>query len=230
MNPFISVIIPVFNGAAHLPEALDSIVAQARNDLEVLLVDDGSSDDSPEICHSYCSRYSWIRYLRQDNAGVTLARNTGVAASRGRLIAFLDQDDHWTEDALALHLQALAAEPDLGYTLGHQLCFLEPGTEPPDWFRLQQLQESVPGYLPGALVVRREVFENLGGFDPRYPISSDADWFCRAKDAGIKMRLLPQVTLHRRIHRANQSQQGEVIHRELFEILRASIVRKRKQS
>jgi glycosyltransferase involved in cell wall biosynthesis len=230
VTPLISVILPVFNGAAHLAEALDSIAAQSRDDLEVLLVDDGSTDSSPDIARHYCSRYSWIHYLRTENAGVTLARNRGVDASKGRLIAFLDQDDRWTDDALALHLNALEADPELGYTLAHQQCFLEPGTERPDWFRLQQLEEPVPGYLPGTLVVRREVFQALGGFDPRYPISSDADWFSRAKDAGIKMRLLPQVTLYRRIHRANQSMQGQLIHQELFQLLHASIARKRKQS
>ena len=74
------------------------------------------------------------------------------------------------------------------------------------------------------------VFAELGGFDPRYPISSDADWFARARDAGLPMRLLPDVTLERRIHRANQSSQAAVIHRELFQLLRASIDRKRRGS
>ena len=229
-TPVVSVIMPLHNGQAFLAEALASVLGQVEADFEVILVDDGSSDGTRRIAEYHERKHPSVRLLSQGNAGVTVARNRGVAVARGEYLAFLDQDDRWRPEALATHLCAFGLEPALAYTVAHQRCFLEPGGDCPDWFRLQPLGEPLPAFLPGGLMVRRSVFAELGGFDPRYPISSDADWFARARDAGLPMRLLPDVTLERRIHRANQSSQAAVIHRELFQLLRASIDRKRRGS
>lgn len=225
-----SVILPVYNGERFLAEAIDSVLAQTRPALELVAVDDGSTDASARMLADYAARDTRVVVLTQANAGVTAARNAGIAASHGEYIAFLDQDDRWTADALALHIAALAADPGLGYTLAHQVCFLEPGAEEPEWFRLQQLDAPVAGYLPGALCARRSAFDRIGLFDERFTISSDADWFARARDAGIAMRLLPGATLQRRIHDVNQSRHAEVIQQELFQLLAESIRRKREQS
>lgn len=228
MAPTVSVIMAVYNGEAFLAEALASVLGQAEVDYEVLVVDDGSSDGTRHIAERFSQKHRSFRVLHQANAGVTIARNHGVAEARGEFLAFLDQDDRWCPGALATHLRAFRAEPALACTVSHQRCFLEPGASCPDWFRLQPLGKPLPAYLPGGMVVRRSAFDELGGFDPQYPVSSDADWFARARDAGLVMRLLPEVTLERRIHRANQSSQAELIHRELFRLLRASIERKRR--
>lgn len=225
-----SVILPVYNGERHLAEALDSVLSQAGCQLELIAVDDGSTDGSPAILAAYAGRDNRVAIITQDNAGVTAARNTGITRSRGQYIAFLDQDDRWVPGALSLHLRALAADPALGYTLAHQTCFLEPGAEEPEWFRLQPLDKPVAGYLPGAFCARRSAFDKIGLFDERFAISSDADWFARARDAGMGMKLLPDVTLERRIHHANQSRHAEVIQQELFQLLAESIRRKREQS
>lgn len=229
-TPVVSVIMPLHNGEAFLAEALASVLGQVEADCEVILVDDGSSDGTRRIAEYHERKHPSVRLLSQGNAGVTVARNRGVAVARGEYLAFLDQDDRWLPDALVTHLRAFRLEPGLAYTVAHQRCFLEPGATCPDWFRLQPLGEPLPAFLPGGLMVRRSVFDQLGGFDPRYPISSDADWFARARDAGLPMRLLHDVTLERRIHRANQSSQAAVIQRELFQLLRASIDRKRRGS
>ena len=202
-TPVVSVIMPLHNGEAFLAEALASVLGQVEADFEVILVDDGSSDGTRRIAEYHERKHPSVRLLSQGNAGVTVARNRGVAVARGEYLAFLDQDDRWRPEALATHLCAFGLEPALAYTVAHQRCFLEPGADCPDWFRLQPLGEPLPAFLPGGLMVRRSVFAELGGFDPRYPISSDADWFARARDAGLPMRLLPDVTLERRIHRAN---------------------------
>jgi glycosyltransferase involved in cell wall biosynthesis len=225
-----SVILPVYNGERFLAEAIDSVLAQTRPELELLAIDDGSTDASADILADFAARDPRVIVMTQANAGVTAARNAGIAGSRGNYIAFLDQDDRWTPDALALHLAALAANPGLGYTLAHQVCFLEPGAEEPEWFKLQQLDAPVAGYLPGALCARRDTFDRIGPFDERFTISSDADWFARARDAGIAMQLLPEATLQRRIHDVNQSRHAEVIQQELFQLLAESIRRKREQS
>lgn len=225
----ISVILPVYNGERYLAEAIDSVLAQSGWKLELITIDDGSTDKSADILAAYAARDPRVKVLTQANAGVTVARNIGITRSEGAYISFLDQDDRWAPDALSMHVQALNADPELGYTLAHQVCFLEPGADEPDWFKLQHLDEPMAGYLPGALCARRSVFDKVGLFDERFAISSDADWFAKARDAEIAMKLLSAVTLQRRIHDVNQSRHAEVIQKELFQLLAESIRRKREQ-
>ncbi|MFT4519068.1 MAG: glycosyltransferase involved in cell wall biosynthesis [Halioglobus sp.] len=225
----VSVVVPVYNGEQYLAEALDSVLSQTERNLEILVVDDGSNDSSAAIIAEYTDRDERVRMLTQPNSGVTAARNAGILASRSQYIAFIDQDDRWRHDALATHLHTLYSKPDLGYTLAHQVCFLQPGATAPDWFQLQKLDEAVAGYLPGALCTRRSVFDTIGLFDERYSVSSDADWFAKARDANVTMELLSQVILERRIHSVNQSRHAEFIQKELLQLLHESIRRKREQ-
>lgn len=221
-EPAISVVLPVHNGAAWLAEALGSIRAQTLAPAEVIAIDDGSTDDSAAVL----AGFPGVRVLSQPNAGVTVARNRGIAAASGALIAFLDQDDRWRPDALRVAAEAHAADPALAYTLAHQVCFLAEGEAVPPWFGRQSLDRPHVGYLPGTLVARRAAFETLGPFDPAYPISSDADWFARAKDAGLPMAVLADVVLERRIHAANQSRFARTIQAELMQLLKRSVDRK----
>jgi glycosyltransferase involved in cell wall biosynthesis len=227
MQTLISVIIPVFDGEAYLHEALESVLAQTIAEFELIIIDDGSGDSSAAIAQQFATADARVRCLGQKNQGVTVARNRGIEASRGELIAFLDQDDRWTPDALERHVREHRENTGAGYSIARQRCFLEPGTTPPAWFRLQRLESPAVAYLPGTLAVKRDTFSKLGTFDPRYPISSDADWFARARDQRVPELQIDAVVLERRIHRDNQSQQAEQIHGELFDLLRASIRRKR---
>lgn len=228
MSPIVSVILPVYNGAHYLIEALESVLTQSFHDYELIVVDDGSTDDSRAIVHNYLSSYPQLRYLYQKNAGVTTARNSGFLSSRGSLISFIDQDDRWRVNALQCQAACHLQYPETGYTLAHQICFLDAEDSSPAWFQLQQLDKQHVGYLPGTLMVKREVFSDLGMFDPYYTISSDADWFARARDLHIPMHILPEVLLERRIHSENQSKHSREIQSELTRILRNSIKRKRR--
>lgn len=226
MATLVSIIIPLYNGARFIGEALHSVLAQSFMAYEVLIIDDGSTDDSRAIVQQMMHNEPRLRYIYQPNRGVSTARNQGILASQGSLIAFLDQDDRWTDNALACQVAYHEQHPAVGYTLAQQICFLEPGCSPPQWFQRQTFDQPHVGYLPGTLVVKRAIFEQIGLFDPAITISSDADWFARTSDAQIPMHTLPQVLLERRIHNANQSQQSKQIHRELFHLLHASIRRK----
>ncbi len=97
----LSVIIPVYNSAAYLPQCVDSILAAGVGGLEVLLIDDGSTDNSPEVCREYAARHSCVRYYRQENAGPSAARNHGLELAAGRYIAFFDSDDWVLPSAFA---------------------------------------------------------------------------------------------------------------------------------
>jgi glycosyltransferase involved in cell wall biosynthesis len=224
-GPLVSVIIPIHDGQAFLAEALTSVFAQTWRPLEVIAVDDGSSDESSRIAGAFAG----VRLLCQDNRGVAAARNAGVAVASGELVAFLDQDDRWTSDKLAIQVRHLQANPGVGFCLAHQRLFLQPGTEKPSWLKPELLAGAPIGYLPGTLLVRREVLAAVGPFDEQRPIASDSDWFFRAKDDGVEMAILPDILLDRRIHRQNQSAQTMDGTRQLLQVVRASILRQRRQ-
>jgi len=116
VKPGISVIIPAYNAAATLSRALDSVLAQTWPAHEVIVVDDGSTDATGEVVKSYAER---VRYVRQDNAGPSAARNQGVAMASGEWIAFLDADDWFYPERLAQHAQMIAADPTLDFLVGN---------------------------------------------------------------------------------------------------------------
>jgi glycosyltransferase involved in cell wall biosynthesis len=187
----VSAVVAVYNRERHLREALDSILGQHYRPLEIVVVDDGSTDGTARIARSYHA----VRYLYQDNLGPAAARNAGVAAARGALLAFLDSDDVWTADKLSRQVGFLVANPSIGYCLSRMQEF---GAERP-------APEGQPriASVPSALVVRREVFDGIGGFDPSYRVGEDVDWFFRAREACVAFAILPEVLLRRRIHAAS---------------------------
>ena len=111
--PKASIIVPAFNAAPTLLETLDSLLAQTYHDFEVILVDDGSTDATRRLAEAYCADPR-MRVVRQNNRGAAAARNTGIAAARGRYIGFCDADDTWERDKLATHIAHLDANPDIG--------------------------------------------------------------------------------------------------------------------
>ena len=170
----VSVVIPTYNYARYLGEAIDSALGQTLPPLEVIVVDDGSTDDTPEVLAKYGDR---IRVLRQENAGVAIARNSGIAAARGEFIAFLDADDVWFPRKLELQM----ARFDDSIGLVH--CGVEFGSA----IQLPRVDGDVAEALlllqpdvihaPGStVVVRKRAAEEAGGFDPSLPASEDWDF------------------------------------------------------
>ena len=222
-HPLVSVIIPVYNGARYLRAALESVFAQTYQPFEVIVVDDGSVDESGVIARSF----SDVRYIRQENQGVAAARNHGIEAARGEFFAFLDQDDLWTPEKLKLQIEHLRTNQDLGYTLTHQQYFLEPGTTLPAWFRKELLTSIHTGWVLGTLVVRRLAFEQVGRFATGYSAANDSDWFFRAKAAEIPMAVVPELLLLKRIHETNDSARAKEILSELLKVVKSSLDRQR---
>jgi glycosyltransferase involved in cell wall biosynthesis len=130
MNPkLVSVIIPVYNGATYLAEALDSVFAQDYRPIEVIVVDDGSTDDTAVIA----KRYSQIRYLHEVNQGPAVARNTGLIHCTGDLIGFLDADDRWVLGKLSLQAKYLEAHPEVDCVIGRMKNFVQESIPRPSW-------------------------------------------------------------------------------------------------
>lgn len=222
-HPLVSVIIPVYNGSLYLRAALESVFAQTYRPLEVIVVDDGSVDDSGVIAQSFPE----VHYIQQTNQGVAAARNHGIEAARGEFYAFLDQDDLWKPEKLKLQIDYLLSHPDVGYTLTQQQFFLEPGATLPAWFRKELLTTVHTGWVLGTLVVRRTTFEKVGNFATDYSAANDTDWFFRAKAAETPMAVVPELLLLKRIHEANDSSRAKEILAEMRRVVKISLDRQR---
>ena len=183
-GPRVSVIIPAYNAAALLRHTLESVLGQSWRDLEVVLVDDGSTDETAQVAESFGGP---VRVLRQRNQGPSVARNHGVEAARGSFIAFLDADDLWLPDKLGLQMELFQERPELGlvytnyqYTDGSKLLPLHRGAQKvpfEGWVFRPLLRDNF--LATSTVVVRRECLQQVGGFDPALEISEDYDLWLR---------------------------------------------------
>jgi glycosyltransferase involved in cell wall biosynthesis len=197
-KPLVTVIVAAFNGETYLRETLDSLFAQDFDAYEVVFVDDGSEDGTAEIARSFP-----LRYIRQPNQGLPAARNAGLAVAQGDFIAFLDDDDLLSPNKLRVQARHLLDNPDTGCVLGRCEWLFE-GIEPPNLKR-----DPIYGELGGiqfvTAMIRRNVLEGLGGFDPTYRYAEDRDLFVRLREHGVKIEVLPHVVLHKRLHGSNMT-------------------------
>jgi glycosyltransferase involved in cell wall biosynthesis len=224
MTPLVSVIVPIYNGARFIAEALDSIAAQDYGAIEVIVVDNGSTDDGPRIAVA-----RGVTLLHQEQRGAGAARNAGLEFARGEIVAFLDQDDLWLPAKMCRQVELLTAHPD-SICIAQQAYFLAPGMERPKWFaRETLLQTDHAGWAPSCLATRRTTFDRVGGFDETMRHASDVDWFARAKELGIAIEMPPETLVHRRIHEQNDSTNLAAM-TEFFLVIRAAAARRRSGS
>lgn len=224
-SPLVSVIIPVYNGERYLADTLRSVLAQDYRPMEVLVIDDGSTDRSGEIARGFAE----VRCLQQHNQGAAIARNVGIEHARGDLLAFLDADDSWMPNKLSLQVRYLLDHPETTFVLARQRIVLDEGVEKPSWLKEELLTNDSIGYLPSTLLTRKSIFAQIGMFDPRAVPSEDAEWFFRAKDAGVPMGVVQEVLLEKRVHDSNLSHRTEASQARLLQMIRESVVRQRKR-
>jgi glycosyltransferase involved in cell wall biosynthesis len=186
------------------------------------VVDDGSTDDSARIA----AGFEGVTCIRQENAGPAAARNRGIEAASGSILAFLDGDDLWTPGKLEAQVGHLRDHPADLMTIGLFRYFVEPDVKIPASFNRVLLGRELTGRLPSALVARREAFEKIGLFDPTLSTGEDVDWFARAKDMGVAAPVVPRIVLEKRVHDRNASHASDNTAR-LFEVLKRSIRRQR---
>lgn len=201
MSELISVIIPSYNAADYLGEAIDSVIAQNYDNLELIVVDDGSTDETREVVSRYSDK---LQYIFQENGGIGAARNTGVKASSGGLLAFLDADDIWVSDKLALQLAAFAATPNIDVVYGHARQFYSP--EVSDDFKRKKgfAKEVMPATLSTAMLIKRSSFLNVGYYEEGKWIV-DQNWYMQSQELGTKQVVLDDIVYLRRIHENNHS-------------------------
>ena len=202
-SPLITCIIPVFNGERYLREALESVFAQTYRPLDVVLVDDGSTDNTVAIASTYAGR---VRYVHQHNLGPAAARNKGIQAARGEFLAFLDADDLWHPEKLERQITRFQTRPDLGYCVTYCQNFWIPDLQAEaERYREHRVAQPLPGYITQTLFARRGVFDSVGLFNVALAHGDSMEWFLRAAQKGTVMELLPNVLSYRRLHSENRS-------------------------
>lgn len=219
----VSAIIPVHNRTSYIGEAIASIRGQSRAPLELIVVDDGSTDGTAAFVETLGSD---IRLIRQPHAGVTVARNRGILAARGDFIAFLDSDDVWTEGKLSTQVPILLEHPDVEVVLGHTRRMSMPGAGDGASSGLSLTPRELALSL-GAALIRRSTFETIGAFDESLPRAEDWDWFMRLRERGAPVVVHPEVTQLYRRHAGNMTNEWSETRTSLAEVIGRSIARRR---
>ncbi len=196
MEPLISIIIPYYNGERFIDETLESLFVQNHNNLEIILVNDGSSKTSRAYLEKFNDR---ITIIDQENRGIAAARNTGIRNAHGTIIGIMDQDDLWPQGRLVMTLQHLT-EKGYGFVRGHTRAFKinEDGSR----------SSSDPVFLPvlvGAALYTKETIDTVGPFDESMKEGDDFDWNVRLNETQIPWKEIPELTLLYRKHGQNHS-------------------------
>jgi glycosyltransferase involved in cell wall biosynthesis len=201
--PGISLIIPAYNAGRYLREAIDSALNQTMIPRQIVVVDDGSTDDTLEIARSYGAAVTAISQL---NAGTSIARNRGLAEANQPMIAFLDADDRFAPNKLERQLQLLSGRPDAMLCLCRACDFWSPDL--PDSAR--HAAKLAPQFRPGQAgtwLVRREIFQRIGNFStaPDFEFSEGSELYTRIESAGLGIVRTEEVLVERRLHASNKT-------------------------
>jgi glycosyltransferase involved in cell wall biosynthesis len=230
----ISCVIPVFNGERYLAEAIESILNQTYRPIEVIVVDDGSTDGTAGVAARYGDR---IRYVRQNNGGAPTARNLGLSLTASEFVAFLDSDDLWHPEKLQRQMACFEARADLDLCVTHLQRFWAPQLETEEKrFQNHRYSEILPGYVTVTLLARRTLFDSVGHFNTSRPVGDPMDWFLRAGEKGAVMELLPEVLVYVRMHENNLSvelgtrRMTPTMQNAILDVVKASLDRRRQQN
>ena len=218
----VSVVIPAYNGDRYLAAAINSILAQTYQDLEIIVVDDGSTDNTPQIAQQYGAR---VQYFSQTNQGVAASRNLGLAAATGAYIAFLDQDDVFLPHKLACQVALLEKDDSLGivnsgWQITDQQGEVQAAVQP--WQQIPDLNAAnliiwKPVFL-GAMLFRRSWLERVAGFDISLEQTPDVDLVMRLAKLNCPAAWVEETTVQYRQHEANASKNTLLQAQELNQI------------
>lgn len=209
----VSVIIPTYNSPRFLIEALESVINQTYRDLEVIIVDDGSTDNTPVVLLPYLEKHKNIRCIYQENKGTAAARNTGIKSSSGEYIAFLDHDDIWLPLKSELQVRVLDENPLVGLVYCRFHYFYEgegilAESHDREWRRGELFEQFLErNYIPTAslVMVRRSCFDKAGDFDESLSIVDDYDFYIRiARNYKIEYVDRSLVYWRRHVHSASK--------------------------
>lgn len=220
--PLVSVIIPVYNGANYLAEAIESALAQTYHPLEIIVVNDGSTDETAVVAGQFADK---IRYFSQDNDGDGKARNKGVQLAESEFLAFLDCDDIWVKNKVEIQINFLSKNPEFDGLFGQVQQFYSPELDEITKKRIRCPDTPLPGHIPSSFLIKREAFFQVGLFNTDYSHGAWADWYVRAVELGLKIATISDIITYRRLYKTNQWEN----HRDYLLVLKASIDRRRRK-
>ncbi|ESA36800.1 glycosyl transferase family 2 [Leptolyngbya sp. Heron Island J] len=213
LDPLVSVIVPAYNAAVFLPSVIQSVLAQSYANWELLIINDGSTDNTQEIVNQYCETDDRIQLVSRENSGVSVSRNLGAQLANGELVAFLDSDDLWHQEKLSSHINYMHNHPDVGVSFARVELISSDGEttnkltnnitkslKPEDFFY------SNPTVTTSNFVIRKSVFQELNGFDESMQYNEDIDLLFRISiQDKWKIEGIDQVLVQYRLHSSGLS-------------------------
>ena len=226
-NPFVSVIIPVYNGERYLAEAIKSVLAQTYQNFELIVINDGSTDNTSNIIARYQDS---LHSIYQPNAGLPASLNLGISLSRGEWIAFLDADDLWLEEKLSRQIRMVVENPEIEIIFGHVQQFLSSDLDDSTQKKIYCSTVPTPGYLKITMMTQRKAFEKVGLFREDQSIGDFIEWYLRASEANLNIYMLSEVVAKRRLHAWHTTDNSPESRKNYVRILKASLDRRRATS
>ena len=220
----ISAVITAYDCARYLGQAIESVLAQTYPAQQVIVIDDGSTDDCAGVARAYGDQ---VQYFRQDNRGSGAARNAGLRRATGAWLALLDGDDYWQPNKLADQMAAAAADVSLEAVFAHMQPFVSPDLGPAEAARLRVETDPVPGYGASTLLIRRAAFRRIGEFVEHLHISEFMEWYGRAMEASLRAQMLPEILAWRRVHANNSTRRNYDSRLEYARVLKSMLDRRR---
>jgi len=226
MSKKISIIIPVWNGEKFLAETIESALNQDYEEKEVVVVDDRSTDRSQEVISQFGNQIRSI--FSQENRGLGATRNRGVQIASGTHLAFLDQDDLWGKMKLTLQMREyLASEKEDPLVFSYAEQFVCPSLSAEERKKIAIKQQTLPGYIAGTLLVSKKRFTQIGYFFEEKMIGEFIEWYLRALELKVAIKMVNEVLFHRRIHQSNMGRQTNLFNRsDYLKVLKASMDRR----
>ncbi len=215
---------PAYNSERFIGEALSSLYREDYSPLEIIVVDDGSTDGTENIVKGFKE----VLYFYQDHSGVSAARNTAIALSKGEFIAFLDSDDIWIPGWMDEAVSYFRTDPGIDYLMGRHESFFEEDFVIPAEIKQVWTDDDIKPHATGVIIARRTCFERIGNFSLSLRISEDVEWLVRASDHGLALKRVSFIMMKKRMHGWNLSITDRSDHKEIRMRIAYDSIRRRR--
>ncbi len=226
MAPGISVLIPVYNGARYLGACIESVLDQTLPAAEIVVIDDGSEDATPDVAGAWGAR---IRYRRVSHGGLPYARNHALRFAAHDIVAFVDSDDLWLPRKLELQMAALSRTSAPAMVFGYVQQFVSDDLAAEEAAALKVMPAPLPGKFSSTLLMRKADCLRVGPFDETITTGEFIEWCSRAGDAGLQTVMIPDTVCRRRLHRSNLGRGGADTHGNYLKMVKKVLDRRRAQ-
>lgn len=223
----VSIVMPVYNCEKYVAESINSILNQDYQPIELICVDDGSTDQSLHILQSFGDKITIVH--SEKNCGIASGRNKGAAIAHGEYIAFADADDIWQPEKLSKQIDQFENNPELDISFCMIQNFISPDVSEEIKNTRSFLTEPIPGHISGAFVAKKKSFDIIGPLDETLRVGEFIEWMTRAHDKKLQHTMVPEVLYLRRVHATNTTLNRDT-KIDYLKIAKAALDRKRSQS